>query len=195
MDHNDFSNIAELTKQRLRKSGAKVKEDNPLWAEQGGDTGFRVFKLDTANVKTWDAPTTDTLETGEINSLLEANVDGVKLDRTDADLLWGAMLNLGLPLDGAIDTRKIQTPKGEMTVYVAGACTLLACFAKSIDRGSGEALAGAMADIIRGAGVEGDVTVLLRDSAFNGDDAVKVNLVENLRQHAPDADKVRVLSI
>jgi adenine-specific DNA-methyltransferase len=193
--------IADITKERLRRAGKMlIKERDVVPREDEIDTGFRVFKLDTANVKAWEAPTTDTLEPGEIDTLLEENVDGVKLDRTEEDLLWGAMLNLGLPLDAHIDPRKMDTPSGEMTVYVAGAGTLLACFAKAIDRDSGEALAQGCAEIIRAAGVEGDVTVLLRDSAFGtgsggGDDAVKVNLVENLRQHAPDPDKVRVLSI
>jgi adenine-specific DNA-methyltransferase len=191
VENEDFDNIAEMTKERLRRAGKKLRDENPIWVEQGADTGFRVFKLDTANVKAWEAPTTDTLEPGEINTLLEKSVDGVKLDRSEEDLLWGAMLNLGLPLDGTIEQHDING----MTVYAAGACTLLACFAKSIDRKSGEALAGGLADLIKQSGVEGDVTVLLRDSAFDGDDAVKVNLVENLRQHAPDPDKVRVLSI
>jgi len=196
MGRNDFSNIAEFTKERLRRAGKAIAaEASSTLGANDLDTGFRVFKLDTANVKAWEAPTTDTLQPGEINTLLEESVDGVKLDRTDEDLLWGAMLNLGLPLDGAVDTRTIDTPKGQLTVYVAGACTLLACFAKSMDRPSGEALAQGLADLIKEAKVEGDVTVLLRDSAFAGDDAVKVNLVENLRQHAPDPDKVRVLSI
>jgi len=201
---DDYPTIAELTKERLRRAGRKIREEHEgklAAATSGGlDTGFRVFKLDTANVKAWEAPTTDALEPGQIETLLQENVDGVKLDRTDEDLLWGAMLNLGLPLDGRVQTHEIDTPGGGMTVYVAGAGTLLACFAKSIDRDAGEALAGGLANLIKEAEVEGDVTVLLRDSAFGtgsggGDDAVKVNLVENLRQHAPDPDKVRVLSI
>ena len=183
-----YPSIADLTAERLRRAGAKVREANPLFT---GDTGFRVFKLDSANVAAWDAPTTDALEPGEAQRLIEASVDVVKPDRTDADLLWGAMLNLGLPPDGAVETREIDAK----TVYVAGAGTLLACFAPSIDRPGGESLAAGLAGIVRDKGFEGEVTVLLRDSAFAGNDAAKVNLVENLRQRLPAGVTARVRSI
>ncbi|MDU9433933.1 site-specific DNA-methyltransferase, partial [Escherichia coli] len=49
--------IAELTKERLRRAGKKVREDNPDW---NGDVGFRVFKLDTSNIRPWEA-TAETL--------------------------------------------------------------------------------------------------------------------------------------
>ncbi len=104
---------------------------------EGFDTGFRVFKLDTANVKAWESPTTDALGPGVAERLLLESVDAVKGDRSDADLLWGAMLNLGLPSDGEVVEREVA----ERTVYVAGAGTLVACFAPSIDRAAGEALA------------------------------------------------------
>lgn len=192
VESDKFRNIAEMTKERLRRAGKKVKVEHEGKLGAGElDTGFRVFKLDTANIKAWEAPTTDATEPVAIDDLLEGAVDAVKPGRSDADLLWGAMLNLSLPLDSTIQTHDIEG----MTVYAAGACTLLACFAGKIDRATGEKLAGGLAGLIREAGVEGDITVLLRDSAFDGVDAVKVNLVENLRQHVPDKNKVRVLSI
>jgi len=193
----DYPTIADLTKERLRRAGAKIKaehgdklfeRDTPL------DTGFRVFKLDSANVKAWEAPTTDELDEQTATTLIEGAIDAVKPGRSDADLLWGAMLNLGLPLDGQIDEREVDGKQ----VYVAGAGTLLACFADTIDRDGGEKLAAGCAEIIDDLGVEGEVTVLLRDSAFDGPsggDATKVNLVENLRQRMPDGTTVRVRSI
>ena len=184
----DYPSIADLTAERLRRAGAKIKEAHPMFT---GDTGFRVFKLDSANVRAWEAPTTDALEPGEAQRLIEANVEAVKGDRSDADLLWGVMLHLGLPLDGTVETREVDG----RAVYVAGAGTLLACFAAGIDRPGGERLAVGLAGIVGELGVTGNVTVVLRDSAFAGDDAAKVNLVENLRQRTPEGVTARVRSI
>lgn len=193
----DYPTIADLTAERLRRAGAKLKSEHNSQLTAAGpdakplDTGFRVFKLDSANVKAWAAPTTDNLTPETIEGLIEGSIDAVRPDRSDADLLWGVMLNLGLPLDGAVTTRTIDSK----TVHVAGGGTLLACFAKSIDLPGGERLAVGLAETIRDLGVVGEVTVLLRDAAFAGNDAAKVNLVENLKQRLPEGASARVRSI
>ena len=65
--------IAELTKERLRRAGKKIKEENPLFV---GDLGFRVFKLDSTNIREWD-PNRESLAES-----LEASVEHLKSDRT-----------------------------------------------------------------------------------------------------------------
>ena len=190
----DYPTIADLTKERLRRAGAKICEEHAaslLDRDVPLDTGFRVFKLDTANVKAWEAPTTDELQPEEAESLIAGAVDAVKADRTDADLLWGVMLNLGLPPDGTVTAREIDGK----TVHVAGSGALLACFDRSIDRPGGETLAIGLAEILKDLGFEGESTVVLRDSAFAGDDAAKVNLVENLRQRLLEGTTARVRSL
>lgn len=57
IDDEKYHTISELTKERLRRAGKKVREDNPEWK---GDVGFRVFKLDTSNIRPWEA-TAETL--------------------------------------------------------------------------------------------------------------------------------------
>ena len=192
-----YPSIADLTAERLRRAGAKVRAANPLFT---GDTGFRVFKLDSANVAAWDAPTTDVLRNsgdggrGQLDALLLNHVDAVKPGRSAEDLLWGAALNLGLPdgLAGRVETRLV----GGRTVYVAGAGRLLACFDKDrIDLPGGETLAAGLAGVVAERGVAGEVTVLLLDAAFGGNDAAKVNLVENLNQRLPAGATARVRSL
>lgn len=196
----DYPTIADLTAERLRRAGAKIKAEHAeKLASQTTplDTGFRVFKLDSANVRAWEAPTTDKATAEQIGTLLEGAADAIKPDRTDDDLLWGVMLNLGLAPDSKVEARGVSCKDGQdRTIHIAGGGTLLCCFAKAIDAAAGEQLAEALATIAREKGVEGELTVVFRDSAFGGKDAAKVNLVENLKQRLPESvTKSRVLSI
>jgi adenine-specific DNA-methyltransferase len=80
-------NIAEITKERLRRAGKKVREDNPDW---NGDIGFRVFKLDTSNIRPWEA-------TAESLSLqLDAYISPIIEGRSEEDLLAELILKRGI---------------------------------------------------------------------------------------------------
>src|SRR5690606_36567783 len=83
------NNLAEITKERLRRVAEKIRLDNPVW---GGDSGFRVFKLDTTSIREWN-PDRSHLE----RSLLDS-VNHLKDDRSDLDLIFELMLKLGLDL-------------------------------------------------------------------------------------------------
>ena len=89
-------NIAELTKERLRRAGAKIRDENPMFA---GDTGFRVFKLDSTNIQAWEPDRDDLEET------LEGAVEHLKTDRTEQDILYELLLKLGLDLCVPIERR------------------------------------------------------------------------------------------
>ena len=91
-------NIAELTKERLRRAAKKIKEND---SEYDGDLGFRVFKLDSTNIREWD-PRPDNLE----NSI-RASVDHVKSDRNEEDILYELLLRFGLDLCVPIEKRNI----------------------------------------------------------------------------------------
>ncbi len=80
-------NIAELTKERLRRAAKKIKDEKPLFH---GDLGFRVFKLDSSNIRTWE-PDVKNLEL----SLLDS-VEHLKTGRNEADILYELLLKLGL---------------------------------------------------------------------------------------------------
>lgn len=170
-------NIAELTKERLRRAGKKIKDENPLFA---GDIGFRVFKLDTSNIRTWE-PNPDNLE----KSLFD-NIDHIHNDRSEEDILYEVLLKLGLELCVPIETRIIANK----SVYSIGAGTLFACLNKQIDVLSIESLALGIIDWHQELSPASESTVILRDSAFDNDVA-KSNLVEIFKQHG--IDKIRSL--
>ena len=121
-------NIAELTKERLRRAAKKIKDENPLFA---GDLGFRVFKLDSSNIRAWE-PDRDDLD----QTLLES-VEHLKTDRTEADILYELLLKLGLDLCVPIEKRTIAGK----TVHAIGGGVLLACLAEKIARDEVEPLA------------------------------------------------------
>ncbi len=161
-------NIAELTKERLRRVAGKIRDESPGYA---GDLGFRVFKLDTSNVKVWD-PNPDNLE-----DALLAGVQHIEPGRAEQDILYELLLKLGLDLCVPIETRTIEGNR----VHSVGAGTLIACLVEAIAPEDAEPLATGIANWHDALASAGDTTVIFRDSAF-ADDVAKTNLAETLKQ-------------
>jgi adenine-specific DNA-methyltransferase len=162
-------NIAELTKERLRRAGKKIKEENPMFS---GDTGFRVFKLDTSNIRAWN-PDRDNLE----KTLLD-HEEHILPGRTEADIVYELLLKLGLDLCVPIESR---TFAGK-TVGAIGGGVLLACLAERINAKEVEALAQGIVAWHKELAPAGDTTCVFRDSAFENDIA-KSNLAAILEQY------------
>ena len=118
-----YKTICEIGKERIRRAGKKIKEDNPL-TTQNLDTGFRVLKLDSSNMQDVYYSPADTTQSNIFNL-----VDNVKEDRTPEDLLFQVMLELGATLDSKIDTTSIE---GKQIFDVADNY-LVACFERDID--------------------------------------------------------------
>ncbi len=161
-------NIAELSKERLRRAAKKISDENPKYT---GDLGFRVFRLDTSNIRTWE-PDRNDLD----GSLLE-NIDHIKSDRSEKDILYEVLLKLGLDLCVPMETRTIAGK----SVHSIGAGTLISCLEKNITRDEVELLAGGIADWHDELAPAGDSAVVFRDSAFE-DDLTKSNLAAILGQ-------------
>jgi adenine-specific DNA-methyltransferase len=161
--------IAELTKERLRRAGAKVKADNPMLA---GDTGFRVFKLDTSNIRAWN-PDRDNLE----KTLLD-HEEHILPGRTEADIVYELLLKLGLDLCVPIESRTIAGK----TVGSIGGGVLMTCLAERITAVEVEALAQGIVAWRKELAPAGDTTCVFRDSAFENDIA-KSNLAAILEQY------------
>jgi adenine-specific DNA-methyltransferase len=161
--------IAELTKERLRRAGKKIREENPMFH---GDLGFRVFKLASSNIRAWE-PNRDDLPT-----TLEESIEHLKTDRTEQDILFELLLKLGLDLTVPIEQRTIAGK----TVHDIGAGTLLVCLAEQIAAAEVEPLALGMVAWHKQLAPAGETTVVFRDSAFAGDVA-KTNLTAILQQH------------
>ena len=162
-------NIAELTKERLRRAGKSVRDESPMFA---GDLGFRVFKLDSSNIRAWD-PDRDNLD----QTLLDA-VEHLKEGRTEADVLYEVLLKLGLDLCVPIETRSLVGRR----FYAVGGGVLIACLAEHIARGQVEPLALGMVEWRKQLAPAGDTTCVFRDSAF-ADDVAKTNMAAILEQH------------
>ena len=165
---NKPCNIAEITKERLRRSSDKIKDENSRCT---GDFGFRVFKLDTSNIRAWD-PSPEDLEGALLSSL-----DHIQPDRTEQDILYELLLKLGLDLCAPIET---QTIAGKL-VHTVGAGTLIACLDGAVSRNEVEPLATGIADWHDALAPAGESTVVFRDSAF-ADDVAKTNLAAILEQ-------------
>jgi adenine-specific DNA-methyltransferase len=162
-------NLAELTKERLRRAGAATAS-----AAGSGvvDTGFRVFALDSSNIEEW-APDGE-----DFDQVLTDAIEHLRDDRTDQDILFEVLLKLGLPLTVPIENRRV----GGEVLYSVGFGTLFACFAVSLGRAAVEAIGLEIVAWCQELEPAGESTVVFRDSAFK-DDVAKTNLTAILEQH------------
>jgi len=168
------ANIAELTKERLRRAGDKVHEEHP---DAKVDTGFRVYKLATSNLKPWQ-PDAEDLE----SSILDA-VDNVMPGRTEDDLLVELLLKTGIDLTLSEEKQGIAG----QTVYALGGGTLMVCLG-NVGAGDAEALGQGIADWVSELDPV-QTTVYFKDTGLgtNGNRAAtKANLAAILRQRLGD---------
>lgn len=161
-------NIAELTKERLRRAGSSIKLKQPLLAL---DIGFRVYKLDTSNVKAWTPDPT------EFEKTLLDHQEHLLSERSQSDILTELLLKLGLDLCVPIEKR-IYSGK---QVYCIGAGTLFVCLDEQLSRQDIEPLANGIHKWHRELSPASDTTCIFRDSAFI-DDIAKTNLAAILKQ-------------
>lgn len=164
-----YKSIAELTKERLRRAGRKIKDENPIFE---GDTGFRVFKLDSSNIHAWEPNRDDLADT------LLQHAEHLKTDRTEQDILFELLLKLGLNLTVPIEQKTISGK----TVHSIGAGTLLTCLAPQISNDETESLALGIVEWHKQLSPAGETQVVFRDSAF-ADDVGKTNLTAILQQN------------
>lgn len=126
----EFSSICEIGKERISRAGKKIKEENSL-ITQNLDVGFRVFKVTDSNMN--DVYYSPADYSQEMLSMLESNV---KSDRTDLDLLFGCLLEWGLPLSLSYKSEKIEGctvhtyAPGDIELDVKD--SLIACFDENV---------------------------------------------------------------
>ncbi|MBA4087561.1 MAG: site-specific DNA-methyltransferase [Novosphingobium sp.] len=166
-----FPTIADVTKERLRRAGAKVKADNP-GAQL--DTGFRVFKLDRSNLKPWQ-PDADNLEA----SLLDA-VSNIVHGRSEEDLLVELLLKTGIDLTTPEEVREIAGK----TVHALGGGALIVCLADVADADA-EKLGHGIAEWQAELDPPGQTTLYFKDEGF-ASACAKANLAAILRQRMGD---------
>ena len=162
-----LNNIAEVGKERIRRAGKTIKEENPLTA-QDLDTGFRVFKCDSSNYKDVAFAPKDYTQ-----DMLAGLLDNIKEDRTDLDLLFDCMLRWGVELSLPLSTTKVDG----CTIHNVNDGDLVACFDGNVT----EAVIDAIADL-------SPLRVVFRDSSFN-EAAQKMNLFELFKQKCDWTDE------
>ena len=167
-----YSNICDMAQARIKKAGAKIKEET----NADIDYGFRVYKVDSTNMKGVYYMPND-LEQGNLSEF-ESNI---KEDRTTDDLLTQVILNLGLTLDLKIEEKMI----GKNKVYYVAGNSLVACFDDKID-----------IDIVEKICECEPYKVVFKDSAFKTDND-KINLEERFKkllpQRANDSGFINIL--
>jgi adenine-specific DNA-methyltransferase len=174
--HARFKTIADLTKERLRRAGEAIRADYP---RSNVDTGFRVFKLATSNLKPWQ-PAEDWVQ----DLLDSANnlVDG----RTEDDLLFELLLKTGIDLSMPIETRSLC---GHV-VHMLGGGTLMVCLA-DIAATAASALGDEIADWLIAVQPPAPTTFFFKDIGFDAGGSrgaeARANLSSTLRQRLGEA--------
>lgn len=167
-----YKNICEIGKERIRRAGRKIVEENKdKEGIENLDIGFRVFKLDDSNTN--DVYYSPAEYSQNLLSMLESNV---KSDRSDLDLLFGCLLEWGLPLSMPYTSEQIEG----CTVHTYNDGDLIACFDENIPDA-----------VIKEIANRQPLRAVFRDSSFNGSPA-KINVGEIFKMLAPDT-KVKVI--
>jgi len=161
-----YATIAEISKERIRRAGAKIKSENAL-AAPNLDIGFRVLKIDTSNM----AEVYYTPDSVRQDDLLAA-VDNIKPDRSSEDLLFQVLLDSGVDLTLPIETKTIQGK----TVFFVDNNVLVACFDKGITE-----------ELIKELAAFKPLRAIFRDNGF-ANDAIKINAEQIFKQMSPSTD-------
>lgn len=156
--------ICEIGKERIRRAGKKIKEEVGLTA-QNLDTGFRVLKLDSTNMKDVYYNPNDYEAT-----LFASLADNIKADRTPEDLLFQVMLDLGVLLSCKIEEQEINGKK----VFNVADGYLIACFDENVT-----------AEIVKAIAMQKPYYFVMRDSSL-ADDSVATNFEQLFATYSPD---------
>ncbi|MCK8781886.1 site-specific DNA-methyltransferase [Rhizobium sp. NTR19] len=162
-------NIAELTKERLRRAGRKLRTESPSF---DGDVGFRVFKLAQSNIRAWEPVPSD------LEGTLLANAEHIVPGRTEKDILYELLLKLGLDLCVSIETREIAGK----TVHAIGGGALIACLADGLTKDVVESLSAGIVAWWKELAPAVETRVVFKDSGF-ADDVAKTNMAAILNQN------------
>lgn len=136
--------ISEIGKERIRRAGAKLLEEQSSQVSFDEnpapplDVGFKVFKLDTSNLKTWDSTPIGEEQLELLFTRMNSMIDRVKEDRTDLDMVYEIMLKLGVPLTAPVAPIEVN---GKQAYSIQGDATLLVCLAENISLKDAEKLA------------------------------------------------------
>ena len=159
-----YKNICEIGKERIRRAGSKIKDDNPL-TTQDLDVGFRVLKCDSSNMKDVYYTPSD-----YSSDLFENLADNIKEDRTPEDLLFQVMLDLGVLLSSKIGAMEI----GGKHIFNVENGYLMACFDNDLTE-----------DVITEIAKKQPYYFVMRDSSM-ASDSVAANFEQIFNTYSPN---------
>lgn len=167
-----YTNIAEITKERIRRAGELIKEEHKdKEGIENLDVGFRVFKLDSSNIKAWDTSVENFEE--QLDMFSDNNGENIKPSRTEEDILFEILLKYGLELTVPIIEKQIEGNK----VYNIGFGSMYICLDDKVNP-----------EVAKGIGVwhkeeftDNNPSVIFKDNGF-ATDADKTNTVQTLKQ-------------
>lgn len=161
-----YKNICEIGKERIRRAGAKIKEENGDNAKDL-DVGFRVLKLDSSNMQDVYYNPAAVSQT-----LLDATIDNIKPDRTPLDLLFQVMLELGVPLSAKIEENAVNGK----TYYAVNGNDIIACFDDDIDE-----------EVIATIAKQQPLYAVFKDQSF-ASDSVAINNEQLFQTYSPTTE-------
>jgi adenine-specific DNA-methyltransferase len=169
-ERRDYPTIADVSKSRIRAAGKSLRTNSGLFASTL-DLGFRVLKIDTSNMKdVYYQPV------AVRQKELFQDIDNIKEDRTEEDLLFQVLLDWGVDLSLPITREQI----GDQTVFFVDHNALAACFATGVTE-----------DLVKQIAHRQPLRVVFRDAGFQSD-AVKINVEQIFRLLSPGTE-VRTL--
>ena len=158
-----YKTICEIGKERIRRAGEKIKAEHPEAKDL--DIGFRVLKVDSSNMNdVYYSP--DDYSQG----LLDHFESNIKEDRSSLDLLFGCLLDWGLPLSLPYTSEEIDG----FTVHNYNDGDLIACFDKNISD-----------SVIKEIAKHQPLRAVFRDSSFESNPS-KINVTEIFKMLSPD---------
>lgn len=164
-----YKNICEIGKERIRRAGEKIKAEGGLTA-QNLDVGFRVLKLADSNMKDVYYAADEYSQ----SSLMDM-ISNIKEDRTDLDLLFGCLIDWGVPLSMPYKSEQLDG----CTVHTYNDGDLVACFDENIPE-----------SVVRKIAERKPLRTVFRDSGF-ADSPAKINMYEIFKIYMPeDADDI-----
>jgi adenine-specific DNA-methyltransferase len=166
-----YINICEIGKERIRRAGEKILEENKDKDLSNLDIGFKVLKLDSSNIKTWDS------EYENLEQNLLDSIDNIKSDRTNEDLLYEILLKYGLDLTLPIEELNINGKK----VFNIGFGALIVCLDSDIDTNTVEQIAQLKKQYEEDYGLD-KMRIVFKDNGFKNA-VVKTNALQILKQH------------
>ena len=163
-----YKNICEIGKERIRRAGEKVKSES---GKDDLDIGFKVLKLDSSNIKSWDS------DFENLTTSLLDSIENIKSDRNEEDLVYEILLKYGLDLSLPIEELNINGKK----IFSIGFGSLVCCLDNDIDTNIVEKIAELKKQFETDFGLE-NMRVVFKDSSFK-DSVVKTNALQILKQN------------